>query len=173
MQQIWCLGGKGEKLLMYGFFNDRMLQVMIAQILPLIPPATLHFCVLSSFSVLLSSSELLGLAVLEAPAEVTAPVCGSPRQQSRPGEGVEEDVVMSDTNWAGVWGGCQSSWEGGSGKRWLRVSSETLLCLQQPLWLSLHITVPESCCVSSRISSFLFREGRWSLAPALLQSPVL
>lgn len=50
---------------------------------------------ISVFSVLLSSSELLGLAVLEAPAEVTAqePVCGSPWQQSRPGEGVEEDVL--------------------------------------------------------------------------------
>lgn len=69
-----------------------MLQVMIAQIPPLIPPATLRSCVFSSSSVLLSSSALLGLAVLEAaPADVTAqePVSGSPSA----GAGLEEDVL--------------------------------------------------------------------------------
>lgn len=96
-----------------------MLQVMIAQILPLFAPATLGFCVFSSFSVLLSSSGLLGLTVLEAaPAGVPAlePVCGSPlaAEQAcrRPGGGCGS-LVMVDTNQAGLWGGGHRAWAAG------------------------------------------------------------
>lgn len=81
---------------------------MIAPILPLTAPATLGFCVFSAFSVLLSSSELLGLAVLEAArAGVAAqePVCGSPwaaEQAWRGAGGGCGTLLMSDTNQAGL-----------------------------------------------------------------------
>lgn len=67
------LGREEGKVINVRDFNDRMLQVMIAQILP---PATLCFCVFSSFSMLLSSSGLLGLTVLDVPA--LEPVCRAP-----------------------------------------------------------------------------------------------
>lgn len=80
------LGREGGIIVTVRFlFNDRMLQVMFAQILLMIPLAALYFCVFSNF--LLGPSEFPGFKTLQgAPAGVWRSPFGSEK-------GLEKDVL--------------------------------------------------------------------------------